>query len=156
MAKPVGGGLGSSRGHTQGHKSQGMCIAGASSVTLVTTRVHWPFLVTVPAQTVHCQRQLAGRPTPTQTPQETTQGFQRNPMCDSEHSGRQLSCAGTYSKVAHLCLIVNGANVTFHVFWDPPSLSRSGLHVQPGEAQCPLRCTDSFLSCSPCARPGPS
>ena len=67
-------------------------------------------------------------------------------MCDLEHSGRQLSsCAGTYSKVAHLCLTVNRANVNFHVFRDPPSLCWSGLHVQPGEAQGPLRRTDSLL-----------
>ena len=76
-------------------------------------------------------------------------------MCDSEHSGRQLSSrARMYSKVAHLCLRVNRANVNFHVFWDLPSLCWSGLHVQPGEAQGPLRSTDSF-SWSPGARPGP-
>ena len=33
----------------------------------------------------------------------------------------------------------------FHVFRDPPSLCWSGLHVQPGEAQGPLRRTDSLL-----------
>ena len=81
----------------------------------------------------------------TQTPQETRQGFRRNPLCDSEHSGRRLSCASTYSKVARLCLRVNGANVNVHVFWNPPSLRRSGLHVQPSEAQGPLRRTDSLL-----------
>ena len=57
----VGGGLGRSRGCTQGHESQETGIVGASSVTLVTTWVRLALLVTVPAQTAHCQRQLAVR-----------------------------------------------------------------------------------------------